>query len=259
MSDLVLYEAEDSVATITLNCLETRNALTDPDMLDAIEASFRRAADDASLRAVVITGAGAVFSSGGSLKKIKRLSQEKPSNSPVDAVNRYRKGVQRIPKALMRIEVPVIAAVNGPAIGAGCDLACMCEIRIAAQSARFAESFVRLGIVSGVGGAWLLPKVVGLSKAYEMALTGDAVGADEALACGLVSRVVPDEALMETARDVAGRIARNPPFAVRMTKALMGKSHLASYESILDQVASIQVLASGSEEHREAMQALKKR
>lgn len=107
--------------------------------------------------------------------------------------------------------MPVIAAVNGPAIGAGCDLACMCDIRIAAKSAKFAESFVKLGLIPGDGGAWLLPRVVGLSKALELTLTGDVIDAQEALACNLVSAVVDDEELMPAARRLAAKIAANPP------------------------------------------------
>src|SRR4029450_5459350 len=115
----------------------------------------------------------------------------------------YRHGIQRLALALYNLDVPTIAAVNGPAIGAGLDLACMCDMRVAAESARFAESFLKVGIVPGDGGAWLLPRVVGFSKACEMAFTGDMLTAAEALACGLVSKVVPDTGLMAEARKLA--------------------------------------------------------
>ncbi len=149
--------------------------------------------------------------------------------------------------------MPVIAAVNGPAIGAGNDLACMCDLRIAAQSARFAESFVKIGIIPGDGGAWLLPRVVGWSKACEMALTGDAVGAEEALACGLVSQVVPDDALMDAARRLAGRIAVNPPLAVRATKRLLKEGRHTRLDTLLTMSAAAQALAHTTGEHREAI------
>ena len=122
---------------------------------------------------------------------------EKEGLSPEVIREEYRNGIQRLPKALYNLDVPVIAAVNGPAVGAGLDLSCMCDMRIASEKATFAESFVKVGIVPGDGGAWLLPRVVGMSKASEMAFTGDALDAQEALACGLVSRVVPHERLME--------------------------------------------------------------
>jgi len=157
--------------------------------------------------------------------------------------------------AFDRLEVPVIAAVNGPAIGAGCDLACMCDIRIAAESARFAESFVKLGIVPGDGGAWLLPRAVGYSKACEMAFTGDTLGAAEALACGLVSKVVPDAELMKEARALAERIAANPPHAVRMTKRLMREGRNVQLATLLELSAAMQSLAHATADHKEAVAA----
>jgi len=122
--------------------------------------------------------------------------------------------------ALHHLEVPVIAAINGPAIGAGLDLACMCDIRIASETAVFAESFVKLGIIPGDGGAWFLQRIVGLSKAAEMTFTGEPISAADALACGLVSRVVPAAELMDAAFVLAGQIAANPGHQLRMAKRL---------------------------------------
>jgi enoyl-CoA hydratase/carnithine racemase len=153
------------------------------------------------------------------------------------------------------IEVPVIAAVNGPAIGAGCDLACMCDIRIAGESAKFAESFVKLGLVPGDGGAWLLPRVIGFSRACEMAFTGDMIDAAQALACGLVSKVVPDADLLDAARSLAARIAANPPHAVRMTKRLFREAQRASLSAILDTSAAAQALCHATADHHEAVSA----
>jgi enoyl-CoA hydratase/carnithine racemase len=149
----------------------------------------------------------------------------------------------------------VIAAVNGPAIGAGCDLACMCDLRIAGESARFAESFVKLGIVPGDGGAWLLPRVVGFAKASEMALTGDAIDAHEALAYGLVSKVVPDGELLAEAHKLAARIAVNPTNAVRMTKRLLWESRTSSLDGLLELSAAMQALAHATDDNREAISA----
>ena len=126
----------------------------------------------------------------------------------------------QIPLAFERLDVPAIAAVNGAAIGAGCDLACMCDIRIASEKAKFAESFVKLGIIPGDGGAWLLQRTVGFSRAAELSFTGDTLDAAEALACGLVSRVAPPDQLLDEARKLADRIAANPGPALRMTKRL---------------------------------------
>jgi enoyl-CoA hydratase/carnithine racemase len=154
-----------------------------------------------------------------------------------------------------QLEIPVIAAVNGPAMGAGCDLTCMCDLRIAGQSARFAESFVKLGIIPGDGGAWLLPRVVGFAKAAEMSLTGDALSADQALAYGLVSQVVPDAELLDAARAYANRIAANPPQAVRMTKRLLWEARQASLETVLQLSAAMQALAHTTSDNKEAMTA----
>jgi enoyl-CoA hydratase/carnithine racemase len=131
----------------------------------------------------------------------------------------------------------------------------MCDIRIASTSAKFAESFVKLGIVPGDGGAWLLPRIVGFSKASEMAFTGNSLNAQEALGCGLVSKVVEDDQLMGEARALAGRIAANPPHAVRMTKRLLREGRTASLTAILDASAAAQALCHATSDHREAVDA----
>ncbi|WP_420393033.1 enoyl-CoA hydratase-related protein [Acuticoccus sp.] len=199
MTDPVLFEKGDGgIATITLNRPDTRNAISDADVIEALLDTLAAADRDIEVRALVLTGAGSAFSSGGNIKTMGKgggLAEEVPAQTR----RNYRYGIQRLPLAFEALEVPVVAAVNGPAIGAGCDLTLMCDLRIASENARFAESFVKIGIVPGDGGAWLLPRVVGFSKACEMALTGDPVDAQEALACGLVSRVVPAEELMEAA------------------------------------------------------------
>ena len=131
----------------------------------------------------------------------------------------------------------------------------MCDLRIAGESAKFAESFVKVGIVPGDGGAWLLPRVVGYSKACEMAFTGDMLDASEALACGLVSRVVPDAELMNEARKLAAKIAANPPHAVRMAKRLLMEGRHTRLDTLLEMSATMQALAHTTADHREAAQA----
>jgi enoyl-CoA hydratase/carnithine racemase len=153
------------------------------------------------------------------------------------------------------LEVPVVAAVNGAAIGAGLDLACMCDVRIASETARFAESFVKIGIVPGDGGAWLLPRIIGFSKASELALTGDIIDAEEARAMGLVSRVVPADALINEAQAVAKRIAANPPHAVRMTKRLLREGQAMTLKGVLEMSAAFQALAHVTQDHEEAIAA----
>ena len=175
--------------------------------------------------------------------------------SAVDIREDYRANIQNLPLAVHHLAVPSIAAVNGPAIGAGCDLACMCDIRIAADTAIFAESFVRLGIVPGDGGAWFLQRLVGPSKAAEMSFTGESISAMEALSCGLVSKVVPAGQLLEEAHRLAGKIAANSGPALRLTKRLLREGRQLPLESLLELSASYQSMLHKTPEHRQAVEA----
>ena len=252
---LVLYEADAAgIVTLTLNRPEVRNPISEPDMIEALLAALDRLEGDPTARVAILTGAGKGFSSGGNINAMK---PGKGLNAGLPARTRgnYKRGIQRLPLAFAALEVPVIAAVNGPAIGAGLDLACMCDLRIAGASAKFAESFVKLGIIPGDGGAWLLQRVVGFSKAAEMSFTGDMLSADEALACGLVSRVVPDDELLDAARALAARIAANPPFAVRMTKRLLWEGRRADLATVLEMSAAMQAVAHATGDHEEAVAA----
>ncbi len=248
------YSQDGAIVTLTLNAPEIRNAVSGADMIDALEQACARMNADMSVRAAILTGAGSAFSSGGNVKKMAS-GGGLASGLPAQTRRNYKLGIQRIPLAFDKLEVPVIAAVNGPAIGAGCDLACMCDVRIAAPEARFAESFVKLGIVPGDGGAWLLPRVVGYSKACEMAFTGDMLSAEEALACGLVSRIAPAGELMMEARKLAERIAANPPHAVRMTKRLIREGQNVQLATLLELSAGMQALAHATADHKEAAAA----
>lgn len=255
MDTPVDYAQDCAIVTVTLNQPETRNAFTDLDVVDALVGAIERLNADPSVRAAILTGAGKAFSSGANLKRMLDPEAGLVDALPARTRLNYQAGIQRVPLAFARIEVPIIAAVNGPAIGAGCDLACMCDIRIAGQSARFAESFVKVGIIPGDGGAWLLPRILGMSRAAEMAFTGDTIDAAQALAWGLVSRVVPDGELMAATRDLANRIAANPPYAVRMTKRLLREGQSMSLESLLQLSAAMQSLAHATADHKEAVAA----
>jgi enoyl-CoA hydratase/carnithine racemase len=254
MSDAVLFEREGGIVTLTLNRPEKRNPISERDVVDALVDALGRIQADASVRAVILTGAGSAFSSGGDLRAMEAALEARASD-PSATVDYYAQGIQRIPLAFEALDAPVVAAVNGPAIGAGNDLACMCDLRIASEDARFAESFVKLGIIPGDGGAWLLPRVVGWSKACEMAFTGDPISAQEALACGLVSQVVPKDDLMPAARRLAERIAANPPQAVRATKRLMRDGRLVGLDALLRLSAHAQAIAHTTQEHRQTLAA----
>jgi len=253
LSDFLQISRDGAVVTWTMNHPATRNALTGNTAIDEIVAAASAASTDPSVRAIILTGAGPVFSSGGNVKDMARFAQ--PGLDANAIRNEYRHGIQRIPKAMWALDVPIIAAVNGPAMGAGLDLACMCDIRIASDNATFAESFVRVGIVPGDGGAWLLPRAVGAAKAAEMAFTGDPISAAEALACGLVSKVVAADALLVEAQALAARIARNPAGVLRMTKRLLREGVHNTLESVLETSAAYQSLAHLSADHHEAVRA----
>src|ERR1700710_1667987 len=210
MTDKVLYRQDGQIVTITLNDPALRNPISERETVDAIVGAIERLNQDNTARVAILTGAGSAFSSGGDLRAMQKAFEAR-AEKPALTTRYYKFGIQRIPLAFEKLDVPIIAAVNGPAIGAGLDLACMCDMRIAAESARFAESFVKVGIVPGDGGAWLLPRVVGYSKACEMAFTGDMLTAAEALACGLVSKVVPDGELMAGGQTLRGPGAGKPP------------------------------------------------
>ena len=254
MSDFVKYEQDGAVVTLTLNDPDARNALSTQAQWDAVVDACQRVRRDPSVNCVILTGAGSAFCAGGNVKDMKNKTGI-AGGSPYAIRDGYRNGIQRIPLALYDLDVPTIAAVNGPAIGAGCDLAMMCDIRIASERAKFAESFVKLGIIPGDGGAWLLPRVVGMSKAAELTFTGDTIGADEAKEIGLVSRVVPGDRLMDEARALASRIAANPGPALRMSKKLLREGQHVRLDTLLELSAGMQALAHFTPEHDRAIDA----
>lgn len=254
MSDFVIYEKSGGVVTLTLNNPDERNALTSQAQWDAVAEAVDRVQADQEVRCVIVTGAGSAFCAGGNVKDMKNKTGI-AAGHPYAIREGYRGGIQQIPLAFERLDVPAIAAVNGAAIGAGCDLACMCDIRIASEKAKFAESFVKLGIIPGDGGAWLLQRTIGFSRAAELSFTGDTLDAAEALACGLVSRVVPPDQLLDEARKLADRIAANPGPALRMTKRLMKEARHQRLDSLLELSAAMQALAHHTPEHDRAVTA----
>ena len=253
MANFLIYQQDGAIVTLTMNQPEMRNPLTGNTAIPEFVAACERITADAAVRVVIVTGAGSAFSSGGNVKDMRRFFEN--DVAPAKIREEYRNGIQRLPLALYNLEVPTIAAVNGPAVGAGCDLACMCDIRIASEKASFAESFVKLGIVPGDGGAWLLPRAVGASRAAEMSFTGDALNAAEALACGLVSRVVPHDELLPEANRLAKRIAANPGRALRLTKRLLREAQHVRLDTLLEMSAGFQALAHKTKQHEEAVEA----
>jgi enoyl-CoA hydratase/carnithine racemase len=253
MPEFLKYEQVGHVVTLTMNEPERRNPLTGNTAVPEFIAAIDRIHNDRQVRAVILTGAGSAFSSGGDVRNM--LRQANGEVTGMEIRHEYRTGIQRIPLALFNLEVPVIAAVNGAAIGAGLDLACMCDVRIASEKAKFAESFVKLGIIPGDGGAWLLTRLIGMSRAAEMAFTGDTIDAKQAEQWGLVSRVVPPDELLPAANALAARMAANPGHAVRLAKRLLRESLHTRLDTLLEMAAAFQALAHQTDDHREAVAA----
>lgn len=254
MQPFLALERDGAVLTARMDRPETRNALTERAQFQEFEDLAVQVRADPGIKVVILTGNGPAFCAGGNVHDMARRGGMF-AGSPYEVRENYRQGIQRIPLALFELDVPVIAAVNGPAVGAGLDLACMCDIRIAAEGASFAESFARLGIVPGDGGAWLLPRVIGLPRAGLMAYTGDAIDSATALAWQLVTDVVPPERLDAAARELAAKIARNPSHSLRLTKRLLREGQHMRLDSLLELSAAFQALAHHTEDHHEAVAA----
>ena len=257
MANSVIIKKAGHIATLILNRPDTRNAL-DSEVIDGIENACAGLNANIDVRVAILSGAGPSFSSGGNIKDMQN-KKGLFGGTPMRMRHNYRTGIQRIPRALKSLDVPIIAAVNGPAIGAGLDLACMCDIRLASDTAKFASSFAKVGIIPGDGGAWLLPRVIGNARAAEMIFSGDVIDSATAEKYGLVSRVVPAEDLMEQAEALAQRVACNPPHVLRMAKSLMRESDSLSLESLLEMSAAYQAIIQHTEDHREAVRAMTSR
>lgn len=238
----------DHLQIWTIDLPEVGNAITGLDIIGALEDAVDAANAQPHIRAIILTGAGNIFSAGGN---VKEMAERRGMFGVDERAQRraYVAGIQRIPRALQRLEVPIIAAVNGAAIGAGLDLAMMCDIRVASDRATFAESFVSIGLIPGDGGTWFLPRAIGWERAAEMTFTGERIDAATALEWGLVSRVVPHDTLLAEADRLAQRIAANPGEVLRMAKRLLQESRSGSLESVLGMAAAMQPLAHLDPEH----------
>jgi len=246
------------VETWTLDLPDQRNPISGPDVVAALVDHLERVDADTDVRCVVLTGAGSAFSAGGNVRDMEER-RGMFGGSPWELRNGYRHGIQQIPLAMARCETPFVAAVNGPAVGAGCDLTLMCDLRIASTRAWFAESFVQLGIIPGDGGAWLLTQAVGPARAAEMALTGDRVDAATALDWGLVSQVVEPDELLDAAHALAARVAKNPPHATRMAKKLLKAAQHQGLTEVLELSSAMQALSHHTADHGEALAAMREK
>jgi len=251
MSEQLRFEIHERVATLTLHRPEKLNAFTQ-EMIDAWATALTECRDNDDVHVIVVTGAGRAFCAGGDLVEMRERIEETPFQQK-DFIWSH---VHRVATTLELIDKPVIAAVNGTANGAGMDMALMCDLRFAADGARFAEGYVKLGLVPGDGGAWFLPRLVGTAKALELLWTGDTLTAQQALELGIVNNVFPDAELLDETYAFAQRLANSPAMAVRAIKRLVYQGQRSDLRTHLDAASSLMGITGSSHDHHEAIQAL---
>ncbi len=250
-------DVENRVAVLTMNRHDLRNALTGSNLIEDIVATAGWVNHSDEVSVLVITGAGSAFSAGGNIRDMAERGGDF-AGDVAEVEQRYRRGIQRIPLALQAVEVPVIAAVNGPAIGAGFDLANMADIRLASHPARFGETFLNLGIIPGDGGAWFMQRLIGYQRAFELTMTGRVIDAREALDLGIVMTITNPEELLPVTLELAGRIASQPPKAIRLTKRLMKSAQRMELKDFLDFCACFQGMCHNEPEHLTAVNTMLK-
>ncbi|MEK7710983.1 MAG: enoyl-CoA hydratase-related protein [Planctomycetota bacterium] len=254
MSDddqILLIENDGAVRTLRLNRPDVLNALND-DLLAALGKAVREAEKDKTVRCLVITGAGRGFSAGQDLADV---SGRYKSDAPIELGAHIRERYNPIISKIRTLEKPVIASVNGVAAGAGCSLALVCDLRIAAESASFIEAFINVGLVPDSGSTFMLPRLVGAARAMELAMTGRKVKADEALRIGLVNRVVPDADLVAETTKLAQQLAALPTRAIGLTKRAINAAWSNDLDTQLDYEAMLQTTAGQTRDHREGIAA----
>jgi 2-(1,2-epoxy-1,2-dihydrophenyl)acetyl-CoA isomerase len=258
---LVSRDPPAGTATITLNRPAQRNALSS-EMLRALAEAVESIAADDSVRAVVLTGAGNAFCSGADTDELAGGTKKGPHTPGAGGAEALRRGFElprRIVLGLFNVEKPVIAAIHGPAVGAGLDIACACDIRLASPEARFSAAYVRVGLFPGYGGVWFYPRIFGMAKAAEMMFTGDFISADEALAAGFLNRIVPAGELLTEAQTFAARLAAGPPIALRLAKTVSHRSLGVDLETSLHMSAAAESITLSSADHLEGISAAREK
>jgi enoyl-CoA hydratase/carnithine racemase len=247
----ISFTVEDRVGVLTLNRPERKNAFTFA-MIETWAQILRDVHSDSTLRAIVLTGAGGAFCSGVDLDDFSRLGL-----NPLDRKRQLTDQVHQVALAMERLDKPVIAAVDGVAVGAGLDMALMCDMRVVGRSARLSEGYVRVGLVPGDGGCFYLPRLVGVGKALELLLTGDVVDGDEAVRIGMANQVVDDGLALDGAMTLARRISLLPPVAVAMIKRATYQSLRCDLQTSLDLISSHFGVITATEDSQEALRAFR--
>ena len=248
------FDIADGIATLTLDRPEKLNAFTN-DMLHGLVEALDECDDNDDVRVVILTGAGRGFCSGGDVGTMGDAADNRPHVTK----KRIWRDVQAFPKRLARFEKPIIAAVNGVAVGGGMDLALACDIRVASQSARFAETYAKIGLAPCGGGAYFLPRIVGQARALELLWTAEFIDAAAALEIGLVNHVYPNEELMAETLKLAARIAAMPPLSVQLIKRVVAQGLNADMTTAFDLISSHIAVARAGEDHPEAIAAFKEK
>ncbi len=252
--DIQLKLDDDGCLWVTLNRPQASNAFSD-EMIQSLVTALPLADTDDRVRVFIITGAGKHFCAGGDIKAMRDESGMFAGTSN-ELRKRYQAGIQRIPLMMESLSKPIIAFVNGAAVGAGCDFACMADLRVASSAAFFSETFAKLGLVPGDGGTYFLPRIIGWPRAMEMFLTGRKVSATEALSWGMINRLASQGEELDAVKKLASECLGMAPIAVSMTKKALKLSQKAELSQALDLLASFQAITQRTQDHKEAVNAL---
>lgn len=245
---VLLDVTDEGVATVTLNRPEAMNAINNDLKIELLEV-MRQVAADPLVKSVILTGAGRAFCAGGDVKEMSG------ARTPVEMRDRMRKYLHEALLIIYKMEKPVIAAVNGFAVGAGCNMALACDIILASDQAKFSEIFVKVGLVPDAGGFFLLPRLVGMPKAKELVFRGNAIDAREAERIGMINAVYPADELMKQAMAMANEIANGPTRAIGIAKTMLHQSAEMNFPAALDYEAAVQAIVSSTDDHREGVRA----
>ncbi len=255
----IFYDVTDNVATITLNRPERMNSFSDT-LLSEWAHSLRTSAEDEAVRVVIVTGAGRAFCAGADLKaRAEEDTVLQAETTPGARRNSLRFSVHRVAQALQFLDKPYIAAVNGPAVGAGMDMCSMTDLRFASDQARFSMAYVNVGLIPGDGGAWLLPRLVGLQRALELIWSGELFDAQKALEIGYVSRVIPHDDLMAETTAFARKLAQGPPVAIQMMKRLVYRGLNSSFPEALEMAQAAMTIVQSTEDAKEGPRAFREK
>lgn len=248
----LLYEVDEAgVLTLTLNRPDCLNAFNDP-MSFELQDALKQADKDAKVRCIILTGAGRGFSAGQDLQSRSISSQNGGTPHLGESI---RKRYSPIINKLRSMEKPVIAMVNGVAAGAGASIALACDMRIASEKATFLQAFIKVGLIPDSGACWLLPRLVGMGKALEWAMTGEKIDAQTALSAGLVNRVVPEDRLLEETQTLARQLAAGPTRALGLIKRAMNRALNTDLETYLEYEADLQEIAGRTQDFKEGVSA----